>query len=929
MPTPPHQPPPYPPLPRRAQTLAAEAQGVHLRVDARETTLENGMQVITVVDNSFPTASLCLFYRVGSRNEVAGRTGMSHLFEHLMFNGSERYPGSAFDLLLERAGGTSNAFTTEDLTCYQSDFPAEHLELVLRLEADRMARLVLDAKTLSTERSVVKEERLQTVDDEPVGLLLEELQAAAYRTHPYRWPVIGWMEDLDRISLKDCHDFYTAHYRPENALLVVAGDLDHKDALARIHKHFGSLRKAGAPLPPPPPTEERPLVGTTRVHTARHAQAPLLAIGWLAWPVQHPDAALADVLAEVLAGGEAARLERRLVRREGVALAAHAGAPWRLGPALFTLLVEGSPDHDVARIERLVEEELEALRQVGPDSAEVERAVTRIRAAAYRQSATNGGIAETLGNSLLYLGALDGMDRYLERLGDIRVEELRAAAQKILRRDRRVVATTPPLRALGPALCIASTPPAEPTPENNRPARPTHVDPAHLPRTPAPHSAPRFHRPALHAGPGGLGLALLADERLPLVSMRYLCAAGSSADPVDRAGLARLSADLLQLGTKRADAEAIAEAVDAMGGVLNVAVGREAVSLQFELLADRLPEALALLADLLLRPTFATEHLRREKELLQAEARTIADRPDEMADVLLWSQVFGEHPYAHRPAGSVEGIGGISGAEVAAFHRRHYRPEHSVLCLVGCFDPERAAGEIATAFRAWGAPQLAAAESRALPLPQPGLRHGRCVAYQAQEGLSQCQVSIGTRGPQLGAPGKAALELANAILGGAFTSRLNERLRVDLGLTYGVFSAPLYLSKAGLLTISFSTSAATTAPAIEAAIDVVAEFTAQGPGPEEVESARAQTRGQIIERLQAHPATAAEAAYGLFHGLGADHGERHFRALEAVQHAAVVQACRHLALDDLKIAVIGPPGLEQALRESAARRLAAGFVLVP
>src|SRR5689334_24738674 len=276
-----------------------------------EHSLPNGLQIRLLADPSLPIASLYSFFRVGSRNERPGITGISHLFEHMMFNGSRKYGPKEFDRRLEAAGGTSNAYTSTDMTAYYEDFAAEALPLVLDLEADRMASLIIDDDSLQREREVVKEERRFRTDNDIDGMLGEALGALVYMAHPYRWPVIGWMSDIEAITRQDCERYFRTYYAPNNCTLVLVGDFEPAAALREIERLYGGIAAGGAL--PPVANGEPPQKGERRAVIRYPSQAPALLAGFRTSGGQDPDLLVLDLIEAALSSGEGARLKRALV----------------------------------------------------------------------------------------------------------------------------------------------------------------------------------------------------------------------------------------------------------------------------------------------------------------------------------------------------------------------------------------------------------------------------------------------------------------------------------------------------------------------------------------------------------------------------------------------------------------------------------------
>jgi len=280
--------------------------------------LPNGLTVLTQENHELPVASMYTMYRVGSRNERPGITGISHLFEHMMFNGSRKFGPKEFDRILESGGGYSNAYTSRDMTVYYEDFASPLLKTVIELDADRMGWLNLSAKTLKAEREVIKEERRLRTDNSVFGRLEEELFASSFQAHPYRWPIIGWMSDIENISIHDCRRFFKEYYAPNNAVLVLSGDFQTDEALRLIEKYYGVI--PSRKMRRRPVTAEPQQKGERRVRYRKQAELHNLFVGYHVPGAGHQDMYALDVLQTILTEGESSLLHTALVRKTGMAL---------------------------------------------------------------------------------------------------------------------------------------------------------------------------------------------------------------------------------------------------------------------------------------------------------------------------------------------------------------------------------------------------------------------------------------------------------------------------------------------------------------------------------------------------------------------------------------------------------------------------------
>jgi zinc protease len=402
----------------------------------RETNLANGLKVLSLQDQTSPTASLSVFYRVGSRNEHTGVTGISHIFEHLMFKGTARHPEGSFDRILQENGMTYNAFTTHDFTAYFETMAADRLEIALELESDRMQGLELNETSFQSEMAVIREERRQTVEDPPFGLLSEAVEAAVFQVHPYHWPVIGWMSDLERISLEDVARYYRDYYRPNNAVLVLAGDLDHGRAAETADRWFGGIPRG--PELPAAPTEEPEQRGERMVSIGKPVQLPGLLLAYPAPRGVLREAKVLNVIEFILLHGRSSRLYQRLIYQEQLASGLGGGIHLRGGPSVFKLRTTARPGIPIARVRDVILEILEELGAREVSGAELDKAKRAIEAEYVFAQESHLEVAHNLGEDECrsswreYLGWCD------EQLTVTPEEILRVAARTFDPRRRTV-----------------------------------------------------------------------------------------------------------------------------------------------------------------------------------------------------------------------------------------------------------------------------------------------------------------------------------------------------------------------------------------------------------------------------------------------------------------------------------------------------------
>ena len=425
-----------------SQPSTAASAPAALQVPYRQFQLANGLNVILHQDKSVPVVAINVWYHVGSANEKPGRTGFAHLFEHLMFEGSKNVPEGQFDLLLEAAGANNNGSTTNDRTNYVIDVPANALELALFLESDRMGYL-LDAmppEQVNSQRDVVKNERRQSYENRPYGMASIEIDKMLWpANHPYNWPVIGYMEDLTAASHQDVVEFFKKYYAPNNASLVIAGDIDLDRTRALVETWFSEIPRGGAIEPVAPPAAV--LTQVKRQTITDQVSLPRLYLAWLTPRIYAPGDATLDVVASVLAGGKNSRLYKRLVSEEQMAQDVSSFQSSGALGSSFMIIATARRGHTVDEMQKAIDEELDRLRRDPPDARELQRAVNQVEASFYRRMERVGGFsgkADQL-NAYYFAGASpDFFAEDLARYTSLGTSDLQSAVVRWLPRDRRV-----------------------------------------------------------------------------------------------------------------------------------------------------------------------------------------------------------------------------------------------------------------------------------------------------------------------------------------------------------------------------------------------------------------------------------------------------------------------------------------------------------
>ena len=435
--------------------LVGSQASVSTATEPNEYVLSNGMKVLLVEVPKAPVATVQVWYKVGSRNEVMGRAGLSHMLEHMMFKGTTKYPKGAFSRIIRKNGGVDNAFTSQDFTAYFENLSADRVGLALELEADRMQGLLLDKGDFQTEREVVKEERRLRTEDDPQGALVEALFAQAYLSHPYHWPVIGWFADLDAMSLDDLQRHYDTYYSPNNATLIVVGDIKADTLLPLIKRLFEPIPRGPSPsriLPAEP--EQR---GERRFLLKREAQVPFVMMGFRVPNYSSDDSYALDILESILSHGKSSRLYQSLVYEQKNSLAV--GAEYSLmqtDPGLFYFYSLVNPNAKVEAVEEALQREITRIQNDPPSELELQRAKNQIEASRVFEQDSNFRHAMILGQLESVGAGWKRIDQYVERIRAVTPKDIQRVAKQYLTQDNRTVGILVPVPPKAPELSLAA-----------------------------------------------------------------------------------------------------------------------------------------------------------------------------------------------------------------------------------------------------------------------------------------------------------------------------------------------------------------------------------------------------------------------------------------------------------------------------------------
>ena len=829
-----------------------------ISVPVKERTLGNGLRVLLHEDRRLPVVHVALWYHVGSKNEQPWRTGFAHLFEHLMFEGS-RHNNSHFIRLMERAGaslsaGGVNGTTSHDRTNYYETVPREALGLALWAESDRMAYLldVLDQAKLDTQREVVRNERFQRMDNVPYGTAWEKMFHALFPPgHPYSWDVIGDMAHLAASDLGEVHDFFRTWYAPNNAVLVVAGDYEERHAMELVSRYFGPIRPGKVPGRPSFPEVHRP--SHRRIVVPEAVPHARLYCGWSTVPFFHEDEPALDMLSEVLSDGLNSRLYRRMVYEDRTASEVSAFHYALESGGLTGVVATARPETPLSRLREQMDEELTRMAEEGPTEEELQRVKAATQVAFVGALERLGTKADLLARYATFVGDPRKLSEHWDRYRAVTRDDLQQAARKYLLAPRvellygdAEAEGEPPVVpvAVGPDAWQA--PAASPAPEG--PRLPPEPDRSRIPRR---GRRGQFDPPLPETRELGNGMQLYVLPRrdLPKIVGTIMIPGGKQEEPRRLAGLASLTAEMLNRGTRHRTAREFEAEADRIGADIGARAGTEFFSVSFSCLSEHLHPTLELTSDLLLNPAFPQEELERIVPIrLDALKESRAEPTSVLRRIVRRTAYSDKHPYGWR--GDEETLPGVTASDLTDFHKTHFQPGGSRMVLCGDLDPDRAVEVMEEFFGAW---ESGRSVERHPPADPPAAETG-VLLHPTGKASPQAAVAWRKQGPARDSEDRLALRLALHVLGGGFSSRLNQNLRERMGATYGAFAGVRQLPRRSILSASASLNIEQAAPAIRELLSEV-DGLASGRRPvrlrelREAKLALARTHAQRFETL--------------------------------------------------------------------------------
>lgn len=867
---------------------------IHEEAGIEEYLLENGLKVLLVENNSAPVVTVQVVYHVGSRNEAVGYTGATHFLEHMLFRGTRSFnksKGTQIAQVLNKVGANFNATTWLDRTTYYETVPSEQLELALQIESERMHHAFIRDADRQAEMTVVRNE-MERDENDPDSIMWKHLFAHAFLAHPYHHPTIGWHSDVEGMPTQRLRKFYKDFYHPNNATLIVVGDLHKNQTLDWIQNYFGQIPRSKKKIPEMY-TREFVQQGERRFTLRRPGQLGIVQLAWHVPPMEHIDTQALDVLQDILSEGVTSRLYQALVETQKTLYAGAFNLQLR-DPGLFIVFGKLSSQSEHADVEAEMLKVIQAIIETPPDEHELQRVKNQVRAAFSYQ---RHGIHQLAGMLAEYEAAASWQHlvRYLDLLDQVTPADVQRVARTYLKTDNRTVGWYVPE-----------------TPETVEFDQRMQMAPAATPTPAAPRKKALKRKQKVQRFQFGKGILLTQENHLDnTVSIQGRLLAGVAFN-LGMAPLAQLTAGMLKKGSQKHDKLALADALALMGSSLDFSLGTDSSSFVIRCLGEHLEDTLALFHEVLTAPKFSQSEFDKLKQQRIDRLKQRLDSTDAMAFDLLYRDLYPSSHYHHQfeVKDLIAATEAVTLAEIEGFYQQYYGSAGMSMAGVGDLDPQGLEDFCMRQFANWNPEANALCEIADIPLQQ----QGKTLVYPMPD---KANVSI-VMGHQTDLKRLSPLYfpavIANHVLGqSSLSSRLGVRIRDELGLTYGIYSFfPDIGRAAGPWAVSVTTHPDNVHAAISETRRVVQKMVKEGLTEQELSEAKSSLIGSYLVHLTTHPEIASRLLQIEQYQLGLDYFTKRAHEVEKVTHEAVLEALQtYMHPDRLTVAIAGHHALQE------------------
>jgi len=875
--------------------------------EVTETMLPNGLKVLIKEVHAAPVVTVDVWYKVGSRNERPGLTGASHLLEHMTYKGTREFGKDEMKTLLNHNGALNNGATFYDYTHYYTTIASDRLEMPLRVEASRMSTALIEQKELDQERVVVRSE-LEGRENSPGTVLFNEMMAAAYKVSGYHWPVVGWRDDVEHVTAAELRQYYKTYYMPNNATLVIVGDVNTEKTLALVRKDFGKLKRGTAP--PQWGTPEPAQRGERRVTVQRQGQVPIEQIAWHVPAITDKDAPALMLLEQVLGSGRMSRIYQAVVEKQ-IGVDAWATSFMLRDSGLFLVGGVSSPGQSLQPIEDALLAEVERIKTEPPTKDEMARAMRQAEASFIyaRDSVTQQ--TDQLGEFETMAGDWRLLEKLPELLSGVTPADISRVAKTYLTADNRTVAIFQPTAPAAKASASTQTTQMPITaPAAYRPANAVERVPlgVALATSSSSNTAPTSPTPAAQRErfmlPNGMVLIVQENHANTTVAISGSVKAGKAYDPPGKTGVADLTANLLDRGTTTRSSLQIAEEMEGAAADISTGTGWETMTLRGKALSGDTELLIRNLADIIRNPSFPADEMEKMREQMQAGLAMDRDQPDENAYREFYRAVLpAGHPYRIASFDEEEaGLKTITRDDLIAFHKARYTPRTLVLAVVGDVRVDDVRALVNRYFGNWQGEAF-----QPLAFPATTAKAARVVKTIPDK--SEVDIYIGAPSNlKRTDPDYYAAQIMNMILGGggALNSRLGDVVRDQNGLAYSIYSTFHASTGAGPWFVSLGVNPKNVDKAVDLVKQEIARMRDGGVTQREVDDAVAFITGAHAITLETNAAISSELMDTEYFNLGLDYPERVTTLYRAVTRDQVNAAAKkYLDSDNLTVSIAG------------------------
>ncbi len=802
--------------------------------------LENGLTLMVLEDRSAPVASVQIWCRTGSIDEDKWLgAGLSHILEHMLFKGTESRNTSQIAPVIQDAGGYINAYTSFDRTVYWVDIPKEGVPVALEVLSDAVMNSTLPEEEYVKEQEVIRREFAMGNDD-PARVGSKLLFETAYSVHPFRVPVIGWIDVYNQLTRDDVMEYYKARYVPNNLTVIVVGDVDAAAVHRQVADFFSAYpRQALAPVYIP---EEPKQLGRRELHEEFPTELTHLSMAWHIPSLTHPDVPALDVLGAVLGNGNSSRLYRDLREKEGIVYSISAGAFTPASKGLFFVSAKLDPQNREAVTQGVIER-IRAIAENGVTDAELQKARNLMLASQIEGMETMRGLASDIGSNWFYTQNIDFTREFLEAVNAVTSSDLQRVAKAYFEEQNLTITSLNPVGSI----TSSSTETAA--------AEELKIESFQL--------------------SNGMTVLVREDKRLPIVAVNAVFKGGTLVETPENSGLTKVFSRAWLKGTTTRSADEIAETIESLGGDISTESGNNSFSISMSLMSPTWKTGFEIFNDVLQNPTFPEEAVTREKQAQIAAIKAEEDQMTAVARNLLREKLFQDHPYSLRSSGSVASVENITRADVEAFYKTHVAAKNGVIAVFGDVTKEAVRETLEAALATLPAGQPAHQD-----IPQPPFVESTQTFVENRD-KSQAVIMVGYRGIDLANPDRVPLELideASSDLG----SRFFVRIREEMGLAYFVGSSQLVGVSPGLFAFYVGTDPLKVDEVSKVLNEEIANLAENGLTEAELARAKKKMIGRQQIANQSNSAFAYSAALNELFGLGADYFERLPAEVEAV-----------------------------------------------